>query len=129
MDHVPNLTKILALIISIIFLLRIVLALLFKQMGAIMARSFYRNSIKKYIYLLIFAVGSYLLLKELSVFQYLIAFVTMGALYFDFYHSGIVPEEIRKTLLPYISKPQHMWIFMLTGGAISIWVIISYIRI
>lgn len=121
--------KIFALIISFIFIIRIMLSIFIKKSALKMSTNFYTNKFRKYLYLLFFLGGSIILFHELNIYQFMIAFVTMGALYFDYYNSGIIPNHIKKELLPYIFDAKKMWVFMFIGGIFSGWTILKFINI
>lgn len=121
--------KVFALIIAIIFIIRIIISIILKKSAIKFSTKFYSNPIKKYLYLAFFLFGSFILLREINIYQYLIGFVTFGALYFDYFLSALVPDFIKKELISYISKVSVMWMFMLIGGLVSLAVILKYFLI
>ena len=69
----------------------------------------YNKKIKKIIYFLIFIFTSFLLLTKLTIVEYIVAVLAIGALY-DYFFS-LFPEQSAELVSESIKNKSKMWFF------------------
>lgn len=119
--------EIIAVIIAVVLLIRIIFSLVDIESCYLITKKLYLNENRKYLYMILFIGGSIILLREINIYQYLIAFITMEVLFFDYYNAGVVPRKLKKHLFQYVSRPKKMILYIVIGIIIALSVIIKFI--